>query len=121
MTPEHPHLMVVLANATSPEVAEDFSRWYSETHVPEVLANLDALACARRYQLSAEQMPGAAPGFRFLALYGIEAGRVAEARDAIIGQREERAEALAAGRKPKVSIVPELAPDITVTFYDAVT
>src|SRR5688500_2256549 len=64
----------VLVVYTTPAEAreDDFNRWYTETHVPELL-KLPGFTSGTRYKLSSEQlMPGAqAPG-PYLALYDIE-------------------------------------------------
>ena len=53
----------------------------------------------------------AAPPYNYLALYEIEEDRLEEARAALSASTVERAEAIAAGRKPQVSISPALSDD----------
>lgn len=94
------HLMVVLSNVKEGQ-EEEFNAWYDE-HVQDVLQHLDGFIRAQRFRLAGEQAEGGT-SYRYLALYEIEEDKLEAARDAILWQRGERVEAIAAGRKPVIT------------------
>jgi len=84
-------LLLVFSNATRPEVVDEFNRWYSETHIHELLA-VPGVVAATRYQLDEDQMmPGDdANGRHFLAAYEIEAEDLKSVRDAVMRTSGDR-------------------------------
>lgn len=71
-------IMAVFSNPTSPEVDEEFNRWYSDVHVKDLIAR-PGITSARRYKVS-EAMHGAGAEHRYIALYEIEGSP-----DAVLG------------------------------------
>ncbi|MEU0555142.1 hypothetical protein [Dactylosporangium sp. NPDC006015] len=100
------NVMIVLSN-TRPEVEDEFNAWYSDVHVHEVVDELDGFATAQRFKLADQQVEEGAT-WKYLVIYTIPEGRLADAQAAIRAQRAERAEALAAGRKPWISARSDL-------------
>lgn len=94
------HMMVVLSNVKEGQ-EEEFNSWYDE-HVQDVLQHLDGFVRAQRFRLAGEQAEDGT-AYRYLALYEIDEDKLQEARDAILWQRAERAEAVAEGRKPLIT------------------
>jgi hypothetical protein len=115
------HLMVVLSNAKSEEVEEEFNRWYSDVHMLETINKLDGFSSAQRFQLAV--LPGApAHDFKYLAVYEIDDDQLETAYQQFRWQRQERAEAVAEGREPVVSVSPTLDGDkFLVGFFSAIT
>ena len=116
------HLMVVLSNVKPGQEAE-FNRWYG-VHMLETINKLRGFASGQRFEQA--QLPGApAMPYRYLAVYEVD-GETPEdlqrAYDQFRWQRQERAEALAAGRDPVVSVSDTLDPDhFLVGFFSALT
>lgn len=104
-------LFLVFSNPTSPEVEEDFNRWYSETHIHELLA-VPGVVAATRYELDEDQMMAGddANGRRFLAAYEIEAEDLKTVRDAVNGTSGDRTHspALELDPLPKLMIFRQL-------------
>lgn len=77
-------LMVVLTSPRSPEVEQEFNRWYTDVHIPEILRT-PGFVGVTRYKVSASQfLPGAeSQGPQYLALWEIEADDVAAAANAL--------------------------------------
>ncbi len=112
------HLMMVLSNAR-PGMEDEFNNWYSKVHIVDIVDKLDGIDAAQRFVLSGVQ--GSADGpYRYLALYWIPEGRLAEAQKAIAWQRLERAEAEAAGRDPVIPMRDVFAGDIQAWFFSKV-
>jgi hypothetical protein len=90
----------------------------------ETINKLQGFASGQRFELA--QLPGA-PGnpYRYLAVYEIEGNSpedLQRAYEQFRWQRQERAEALAAGRDPVVSVSDTLDPDhFLVGFFSALT
>ena len=95
------HLMMVLSNA-KPEIEDQFNDWYTNVHIREIVDRLDPIDSAERFVLSGAHRDVATP-YKYLALYWIPEGKLAEAQAAMAWQGEERLEALAAGREPVIN------------------
>lgn len=91
------NVMVVLSNS-KPELDAEFNDWYTNVHVVDVVDKLDGFDSAQRFELAPNQIEQGE--YRYLAIYEIAEGRLEDAQRAQAYQRKERAEALAAGRKP---------------------
>lgn len=113
------HLMVVLSNARDGR-EEEFNRRYDE-HMRDTIDKLDGFACAQRFELAG--LPGAPEvPYRYLTIYEVEDDRLARAYEQFRYGRQERAEALAAGRAPLVWVSESLDPErFRVGFYSAIT
>lgn len=114
------HLMVVLSNAKEGQ-EDEFNRWYSDDHMLATINKLDGFASAQRYELAS--LPGAPDvPFRYLAVYEVEDDRLPTAYEQFRWQRHERAEALADGREPVVTVSETLDPEhFLVGFFSAIT
>ncbi|MGZ4199361.1 MAG: hypothetical protein ACXVP1_04175 [Thermoleophilia bacterium] len=113
------HLMVVLSNVKPGQEAE-FNRWYGE-HMLDTINELQGFASGQRFERA--DLPEA-PGnpYRYLAVYEVDGDDLATAYEQFRWQRRERAEALAAGRDPVVSVSDTLDPEyFLVGFFSAVT
>ena len=64
------HVFVVLTNAT-PGKEEAFNDWYTNQHIPDVLA-IPGVVAAQRFTLSADQRAAPPHPYKYLALYEIE-------------------------------------------------
>jgi hypothetical protein len=114
--------MVVLSNVQPGQEAE-FNRWYG-VHMLETINKLQGFASGQRFELA--PLPGAPDNpFRYLAVYEVEGDTpedLQRAYEQFCWQRRERAEALAAGRDPVVSVSDTLDPDhFLVGFFSAIT
>jgi hypothetical protein len=75
------HILVVLSNARDGE-EEAFNRWYTKTHLGDVL-KIPGYTAAQRFELSGAQLgPGDLP-YRYLALYEVDADDLAAAGRAL--------------------------------------
>lgn len=113
------HMLVVLTNATEGE-DEEFNRWYSGTHLRDILTKLDGFAAAQRFELS-EVSGGQSAPYRYLAIYEVEDDRVADSHGSLVESRAERSEALQEGREPLVPISPTLDDDRQAWFFSAIS
>lgn len=115
------HLMVVLSNAKADEVEEEFNRWYTDVHMLETINKLEGFTSAQRFQLA--DLPDAPPhDFKYLAVYEIDDDQLEKAYQQFTWQRQERAEALAEGREPVLSVSPTIDGDkLLVGFFSAIT
>ncbi|UMG91261.1 DUF4286 family protein [Nocardioides sp. TF02-7] len=100
------HVMIVLSN-TRPESEDEFNDWYTNVHVLDVVNKLDGFRTAQRFRLADGQVEDGAD-YKYLAIYTIAEGKLAEAQAAIKFQRKERAEALEAGREPWIEARTDL-------------
>lgn len=114
------HLMVVLSNA-KPGEEEEFNHWYSDLHMLETINKLEGFASAQRFERAT--LPGAPDvPYRYLAVYEVEGDNLETAYQQFRWQRQERAEAVADGRDPVVSVSDTLDPEFfLVGFFSAIT
>ena len=71
MTAELPQrFLLVLTNCTDPARLEEFDRWYTDVHVPDVVET-DGIVRGTRYRLTTPPREGQA---QFLAVYELAAG-----------------------------------------------
>jgi hypothetical protein len=77
------HVLVVLSNAQEGE-DEAFNRWYTETHLGDVL-KVPGYAAAQRFKLSDAQIADGDAPYRYLALYEVESDDVGAAAQALRG------------------------------------
>ncbi len=114
------HLMVVLSNA-KPDRDAEFNDWYTSVHVVDTIDKLAGFAAAQRFERAA--LPDLPPNpYRYLAIYEIPADRLETAYAHFRWQRGERAEALAAGRDPVISVSDSIDPEhFLVGFFSPIT
>ena len=75
------HIFLVLSNAQD-GADEQFNRWYTETHLGDIVA-LPGYSAAQRFKLSETQLtPGELP-YRYLAIYEVDAEDVGSAVEAM--------------------------------------
>jgi hypothetical protein len=103
---------------------DEYNAWYTEHHLDEILA-IDGFRLAQRFRLADDtlmtQDTPDAP-YRYLALYEVEEGARERADSALFAlARTERAEALAAGRTPKLVMSPSMAPDLRTWWYESIS
>lgn len=116
------HLMLVLSNV-KPGREDEFNRWY-DVHLLETINELQGFASGQRFELA--RLPGAPENpYRYLAVYEVDGDSPEDferAYEQFRWQRRERAEAVAAGRDPVVSVSDTLDPDhFLVGFFSALT
>ena len=70
-------LLIAFSSPTSKEDAAAFSKWYTETHIPEVRAAIPSISKVTRWELT-DPASGAKLN-RFAAIYEIEEADVAAA------------------------------------------
>jgi len=96
-------ILLVFSNPSAPERSDEFNAWYTDVHLPEFL-RVPGVRAARRFELSAEQMPqppGVALGGRgFLAAYEIEAEDFGKLGELIMATARERTQTDAIEREP---------------------
>lgn len=114
------HLMVVLSNAKEGHEVE-FNRWYSDDHMLATINKLDGFASAQRYELATLPDAPDVP-YRYLAVYEVEGDNLETVYQQFRWQRQERAEALAGGREPVVTVSDTIDPEFfLVGFFSAIT
>ena len=64
------HVFVVLTNA-APGQEDAYNDWYTNRHIPDVLA-IPGVVAAQRFTLSADQRAAPPHPYKYLALYEIE-------------------------------------------------
>ncbi|MBV9843303.1 MAG: hypothetical protein JOY99_17500 [Sphingomonadaceae bacterium] len=97
-------IFVVLTNATEGD-DDDFNGWYSDQHIPDVLA-VPGFIAAQRFKVAAETAGKASP-WRYLSLYEV----APEDLDASMAELQARA----GGEKMPLS--PTLANDVYATLF----
>lgn len=105
----------VFTDVVSPDREEEFNRWYSEVHVPDVTA-VPGVVSARRFKVSAEVESAfggeIAGGCRYLVIYEIDAGDPAQVE-------EEMRARMADGRfRPGDTMASSPAP--LAIYYDEI-
>jgi hypothetical protein len=114
------HLMVVLSNA-KPGTEDEFNRWYSTVHVLDTINKLDGFLSAQRFEQAS--LPDAPPcPYRYLAIYEIEDDQLETAYAQFRWQRQERADALQAGRDPLIPVSDTIdLSSFVVGFFSPLT
>ena len=87
--------MVVFSNPASPEVEDEYNRWYDEDHLP-LVRSAPGVVGATRYRLDGD--PRHAPEHRYLAVYEID-GPVQDALSHIRSVRDPAPALDAAGTR----------------------
>jgi hypothetical protein len=73
-------LLIVFSNPTEDADLDRFNRWYTETHVPDIL-RLGGATVGRRYRSSGvELLPGVPEPGKYVAVYDVEAETVEDVR-----------------------------------------
>lgn len=82
-------LIVVTTNPASEADLAEFTRWYDEVHIPQLLERVEGFVSAKRYKVS-DASP-TQPTHRYVAVYEIDSDDPSAAHAALL-------EALGAGR-----------------------
>lgn len=105
-------VFVVQSRPISPEREDEYNKWYSEEHIPDIL-QIPGFVTARRYRLRDAAHITADPSARpYLAVYEIEA-------DDLAAPLREMAARSADGRVRRSSSV-EMDPPPVRSFYELV-
>jgi hypothetical protein len=100
------HILVVYSNAAEGQ-DEEYNRWYTETHLPEVVET-DGFVAAQRFRLSPLEPPQEEP-YGYLAIYEVE------------GDVEAARAALDRGRSARVPVPDAMSPNRRSAWYTAIT
>ena len=66
-------LYIVFGNPLTPEQDAEFNQWYSDTHIPDVLAAVPGVLSAQRYKVNQlERDAGTAPKYSYMTVYEYE-------------------------------------------------
>jgi hypothetical protein len=98
---------------------EEFNRWYTDVHLPEVI-RLDGFVAARRFRFVPEEGSDATPDLPFLAIYEIEEGRLPEARAALAEALRSSRVAVAEGREPVLTPSDALHAERSVAWFEEI-
>jgi hypothetical protein len=80
------HVLVVMSNPVDGR-EDEYNEWYTNTHLPEVLA-IPGFTAAQRFKLSKSQRPGSTPSqWQYAAIYEMESDDPAETMAEIGRQR----------------------------------
>jgi hypothetical protein len=112
------HILVVLTNAEEGE-DEAFNDWYTNRHVPDVL-KLKGMKAAQRFRLADTSAPQEAP-YKYLAIYEVGPEDLETGVESLQWQRDERADAEAAGREPVVPLSPAMQEERVSWWYTPIT
>jgi hypothetical protein len=112
------HLMVVMSNVVEGR-EEEFNDWYTKEHIIDVVEKLPGFETAQRYELAPVQLEPTQ--FRYMAIYRIPVDKLEEAQASILYQRQERADALADGRRPMLTVSDTMAEPHFSWFFTAIT
>lgn len=106
-------LMVVFTDPKGPEAEEQYNKWYTDVHVPEVLETPGFVAVTRYKVTDSPGVPGAGSEVqRYLALWEIEADDVAAAAKALQEQAVKDGWGLGEGIDPM---------SISMRFFEPIT
>ena len=64
--PSTQSLMLTFSNPAAPEMEDEYHRWYSQVHIPQLLAHVPGLTAATRYRC------GDGSPHRYLTVYQVE-------------------------------------------------
>jgi hypothetical protein len=113
------HILVVLTNSTDGD-DDVFNDWYTNRHIPDIL-KLKGFKAAQRFELAGTNDAEEQPPYKYLAIYEVGADDLETGKDSLVWQREERAEAEAAGREPVVPLSPTLHEDRKSWWFSPIT
>jgi hypothetical protein len=113
------HILIILANAKEGQ-EDELNRWYDERHLDDILG-LGAFSSGQRFKFDDTYDLGSVSPHKYLAIYEVPEGKLEEAYEALLFTGAERAEALAAGREPRVPDSDALADGPFVWFFTTIT
>ena len=106
---DHNALLLAWSSPVDAAAAEEFHRWYEDTHVPEVREAVPGIVDVRRYALDDLTAEGR-PATRFLAVYELKTDDLAGAA---------RARGAAAGRFTPTKTMDYAGEPPVLQWYDA--
>jgi hypothetical protein len=112
------HVMVVMSNVEAGR-EDEFNDWYTNEHIGDVVQKLPGFVSAQRFELAPTQLEPTT--YRYMTIYRIPEGRLEEAQASILYQRVERAQALAAGRRPLLTVSDTMSEPHFSWFFTALT
>jgi hypothetical protein len=66
-------LYIVFGNPLTPEQDAEFNQWYSDTHIPDVLAAVPGVLSAQRYKVNQlDRDAGNTPRYTYMTVYEFE-------------------------------------------------
>jgi hypothetical protein len=66
-------LYIVFGNPLTPEQDAEFNQWYSDTHIPDVLAAVPGVLSAQRYKVNQlDRDAGTTPRYSYMTVYEFE-------------------------------------------------
>jgi hypothetical protein len=74
------HVLVALTSPVDGKEGE-YSRWYNEVHIPEILS-VPGIVSARRFRIQVANAPGS-PVWKYLALYEVETDNIGDTLKAL--------------------------------------
>ena len=101
-------IMFVQSKPSHPDREAEYNDWYTNTHLPEVLA-VDGITAARRYKVSSAT-PVGPDAYEYCAVYELEADDL----DAIVGELNAR---FTDGRM-KATDAMEMDPQPPMVIYE---
>jgi hypothetical protein len=114
------HLLLVFSNA-KPEHEDEFNDWYNKVHVVDLVDKIDGIEAGQRFQVAGTYRDSSAD-YKYLAMYWIPEDKLDAARAGLKWQRQDREEALAAGRTPAVPKFEEgFDGDVSALFFTSIT
>lgn len=115
------NLLLVFSNPVDGR-EDEFNDWYSKRHIDDILA-IEGFKRAERFELVDAKMTESAKDapWRYLAIYEADEDGLERADSALFELAgAERAEALAAGRTPKLVISPAMDSDMRAWWFRSV-
>jgi len=112
------HLLLVFSNPAD-GCEDEYNDWYTNHHLDEIL-EIEGFKRAQRFRLADAKMTHDTPDapYRYLALYEVEEDALERADSALFElARTERAEAIAAGRTPKLVMSPAMDTDLRTWWF----
>lgn len=72
-------LLIARVNPASPELTDEFHRWYDDVHIPQVVERIAGIVSASRYRLATDQLVADhdLPPQQFLAIYQVDSPDIA--------------------------------------------
>lgn len=114
------HLLLVFSNAR-PEHEDEFNDWYDKVHIVDLVDKIDGIEAGQRFQVAGAYRDSTAD-YKYLAMYWIPEDKLEAAQEGLRWQRQDREEAIAAGRTPAVPKFEEgFQGDVSALFFTSIT
>jgi hypothetical protein len=116
------NLLLVFSNPVDGR-EDEYNDWYTNHHLDEIL-EIEGFRRAQRFRLADAEMNRDTPEtpYRYLALYEVDDDALERADSALFHlARTERAEAIAAGRTPKLVMSPAMDSNLRTWWFESVS